>query len=620
MKNSHIFFVQSAMLRRIVNTGTKRLFRVPPRSSALCFSRRLSDQTKEVYTKINDTKDPARNQFFQYTWGSWMKNDKLERARRQTRFSIEGLSKFAKDFKPQDAALGKPEHLTNGTVALKNNWTKEILGETGHDVKSIASIHEGKHHRIYKVTLANDRQLVLRIPYRLESDYAIENKINSEVATLDFLALKLKLNVPRVLAYGPTRTNILQTPFILMEYIEGDLLMKQWNPLVPDSETSEEELKKVIDPIMEFQDKLLSVTFNRFGSLYFFDDVSAANQKVVPYDEEDNLLKDRWRIGPSTELVFSKNKKQLASQKISQFNGPWDSVEKMLKDLAEVQVESLRFRLGLAQADSSNQVEDVDQLKKQIQTFENFKIISDKLLNPSSPAIKNVEELFKPRLFVPDLDPLNVIVEQKSSKPFFIDFEHTVIKPFILASYPAFVAYQGTKLYNLEEEIPGFKDMDDVEKQQYEFMYYKTRNERLWEFALNNKRHDLIAVASPHIKVLKAPYLQVVNCKTDKDFMFIENAIIQLQAMWEAYVANQICNSTTPEFPIENTAEYLDEHQSDLENYQLEVASTPFAATGGWVPQDMFDVLKEQNILVEDENGNYKIEADAALKNPPKDP
>lgn len=605
------------MLRRLASRHKSGLLRVP-RLPAVAFSRFLSETPKEVFTKINDTKDPARDQFFQYTWGSWMKNDKLERARRQTRFSIEGLTKFAKDLKVVDSGLQKPEHMTNGMVGLKHNWTKEVLGEMGHDVKSIASIHEGKHHRIYKVTLANDKNLVLRIPYRLESDYAIENKINSEVATLDFLAIKLGVAVPKVVAYGATRTNTLQTPFILMEHIEGELLMKQWNPLGADSETSEAELKKVIDPIMDIQEKLASVSFNRYGSLYFYDDVSAANQNVVPYDESDATLQDRWRIGPSAEKIFAKNKKQLASQKIAQFNGPWDSPTQLITDLANVQLESLRYRLSTAQAGTASQVEDLDQLKAQIRTFENFKAIGDKLLNPTSPAIKNVDELFKPRLFAPDLDPLNVIVDSQTSTPYFVDFEHTTIKPFILASYPPFVSYQGAKLYNLEEEVPGFKDMDEVEKQQYQFMYYKTRNERLWELALNSKRHDLIAVASPHIKVLRAPYLQVVDCKTDHDHMFVENAIVQLQAMWDAYVANELCNATESEFPVKYSAEYLDAHQADLEKHQLEFASTPFAATGGWIPQDMFNVLREQEILVED-GDDFRIETEAALKNPPKD-
>ncbi|KAM9886278.1 hypothetical protein OXX79_014300, partial [Metschnikowia pulcherrima] len=83
-----------------------------------------------------------------------------------------------------------------------------------------------------------------------------------------------------------------------MEYVKGDLLMKQWDPMMPDSETSKEKLSSVIEPIMDFYDKALSITFNRFGSLYFHDDVSIENQSFLPYEESDEILKNRWRIGP----------------------------------------------------------------------------------------------------------------------------------------------------------------------------------------------------------------------------------------------------------------------------------------------------------------------------------
>lgn len=601
----------------LVKTASRQGLRNFRRVSALRF---ISNEPKEVFTRLNDRSDPARNPFFQYTWGSWLKNNTLEKARRETRFNIENLSSFFKTFKVQPSTLVKPHSLPNGITTLPHNWTAEILGESKHNVKAIASVHEGKHHRVYKITMENEKNLVLRIPYKLESDSAIENKIKSEVATIDFLAEKLHMPVPKVVAYGVNRLNALQTPFILMEHIEGDLLMKKWNPLQPDSDSSVEELKLVIAPIMNFMDESLEITFTSSGSLYFFDDVKIAEQANVPYDgESNNDLKDRWRIGPSVERCFSRNKKHLSPQQVRSFSGPWDQSDplKVITDLASLHLESLRTRLGLAQADSANQVENVNELKKQIETFEHLKTMSTKLFNPKSTSIMNVEEMFKPRLYLPDLDPLNVII--RDGKPVFVDFEHTCIKPFIFTTYPSFVAYQGAKIFNLEEEIPEFETLDEVEQEQYRFMYYKTRNERLWEHALNEKRHDLISIASPHVKVLKAPYSQALECKNDKDYLFVENAIIQLQAMWNVYVANGMVNVTDPIFPIEYTQEQLDENQAFLDEYQNEIVSLPFAATGGWIPQDMFAVLKEQGILVEDKHGNFRVEKEAALKDAPQE-
>lgn len=626
------------MLKLTSRVGSRRLayglksssLKVNPIIVSKKFQSSLNTKPTEVYTKLSDSEDPKRQQFFQYTWGSWMKNDKQEKSKRETKFSIEGIAKLLQDLnvelknsrnidKSGEPFVKAPVQLKDGSFVLTQNLSSNLIGkEDSLLVKSIASIHEGKHNRIYKVTLSTGKELVLRIPYKLESDYSISQRIKSEVATLDFLDLKLGASVPKVVAYGFNKGNSLESPFILMEHIEGELLMKQWDPLVTDeTEGAQDKLQSVIKPIAAFQEKLLSITFNKFGSLYFHDDVSIADQSTLPYEGEENpLLVKRWRIGSSVEKSFSKNKNQLSEKDVKQYNKSIDA-DKPLENItaiADIELENLRNRLALAQADSGNKVEDVNLIKKMIKTFENLKTMGPVFFNPKSKALMNAEELFKPRLYCPDLDPLNVILNtNKNNEPYFLDFEYSCIKPFILTSYPSFVSYQGAKIYNLEEDIPGYSEMDDVEKQQYQFMYYKTRNERLWELELNSRRHDLIAVASPHVKVLKSPYIQALDFKNDKDYLYIEGSIVQLQAMWDAYVANELCNATDAKFPIEFTAEYLDEHQKDLEAYQMEIVSTPFAATNGWVPQDMFDSLKEQGIIVETENGNYKVETENVL-------
>lgn len=613
----------SRTLNQVTRNGQSGLFSAVLRTSIRQNSTDspASKNANEIYTKLSDTKDPQRNQFFQYTWGSWLTNDKSKKKQRETTFSIEGLTLFIDRINQLESKLAQPKSL-EGAFVLANN--KELLGSTKDKVivRSIASIHEGKHHRVYKITLNTGKELVLRIPYKLDSDVAIASKLKSEVATTDFLKLKLGLNVPRVLAYGVDSNNEIKSPFILQEFISGELLMKKWHPLLPDSEETNKRLHEVIDPIAQFQNKILSVTFNKFGSLYFHDDVEGSLQNDVPYEgETDSALSNRWRIGPSVERQFTRNKNKLQQSIIDQYNGPWDASNPtaVLESVADIELKNAKSKLSLINADAGSNENDRALITKQIKTFENLKKISPQLINDKSKSIMNVEELFKPRLYIPDLDPLNVI-QHSDTENYFIDFEGSTIKPFILTSYPKFVAYQGAKIYNSEEDVPGYKEMEELEKQQYEFMYYKTRNERMWEFELNKYRHDLIAIASPHIKVLKSPYLQALDVKNGKDYLYVEGSIVQLQAMWEAYVANELVNSKDTKFPIEYTAEYLDQHQQELSDYQLETVSSPFSATGGWIPQDMFDTLKAQGILVETKDGNYKVETEKVLENPPAQP
>lgn len=613
------------MLSRISRT-TRLVRSVRP---TLMRSFAVKSDPEEIFTKLSDTKDPQRSPFFQYTWGSWLKDDKTKKARRETKFSIEGITKLvrslnaaAKDPKntdKNDVHIIKPvEQLNDGSYMLNQNLL--LLGEEKDvPVKSIASIHEGKHHRIYKITLSLGEELVLRIPYRLESMAAMSQKIKSEVATLDFLRLKLGANVPRVVAYGVDKANDVNSPYMLMEHIEGDLLMKKWEPLVADSPESNAKLSSVIDPIADFQEKLLSITFNKFGSLYFRDDVPAAQQNDLPYEgETDSMLVNRWRIGPSVEKAYSKYKNFLSDKVVMRLNGPWAKNEplKLVESIAEIETENTKNRIAMANADAGK-VEDTELLLRQLNTLEKLREYAPQMLNPESKSIMNVEEMFAPRLFAPDLDPLNVIVKDDGSY-WFLDFEYTNIKPFILTSYPSFVAYQGAKVYNIAEEVPEFAELGEIEQQQYLFMYHKTRNERLWELALNKRRHDLIAIALPFIKLLKSPYLQALALRNDHDYLYVEGCLMQLADLWELLVANSIVNSTNKEYPLHFTEEEVKVHQDELQKYQHETVSSPFAATGGWVPQDMFEKLREQGILVEKENGDYEIDTEKVLEGKPE--
>lgn len=593
--------------------------RVAAPAASLVARRFVSEAPKEVFTRLHDEADPQRTSFFEYTWGLWLTNDKLEKARRNTKFLIEGITDVVKLLKGQEGLL--PPRADAGIRYLDSN-VQAIVGAHGGSLKLIASIHEGKHHRIYKIILneGDNKLLVLRIPYKLELDEAIATKIKSEAATLDFLREKLGLNVPRVLAYAPDKLNAVKSPFMLMEYIEGDLLMKKWNPLAEDSDATAAELQLVVDPILDFTDKVSSVTFAKSGSLYFADDVAEPLRADAAYEgETDANLAERWKIGPSIEQVYARGKRHLSPKTIGEYNGPWaaDAPEQIMVDAAAIEGETAKHRLGQANAGIGGNPGDADTLQSQIAAFEHVQTMAPKLLLALLPLIMNVGEQFKPRMYLPDLDPLNVI--ELADGAYFVDFEYAVIKPFILQQYPGFIAYSGAKIYDLENDVPEYATMEDYEQAQYKFMYFKTRNERMWEVGLNQRRHDLIAVALPHIKALKAPYTAVLDIKNDRDYLYAENAIVSLQPMWELYVANQLCNTEDPQFPIKYTKDMITDILTRLEEYQLDLGSQPFAATGGWVPQDMFVTLRDQGILVQGADGNWSIATDKVLEEEAKD-
>lgn len=583
-------------------------------------TRFISEKPPQTFTKLSDENDPERDAFFKYSWGSWLKNDKQEKDRRMTRFSIEGLTDILNDLYAQSRELTKvtkdgqikpPSYNPNLTVSLPHNLTAKQVGSVNPNEKvritSMASIHEGKHHRIYKVDTNLDKAFVLRIPYALDNEKTVAYRLKSEVATLDFADLKLGLKVPKVFCYGANALNPVRQPFILQEYIDGQLLMRDWSPLAEDSEAGkpDESLRKVIEKISDLQKNLLSAEFNEFGSLYFAKDYDSSSKPA--YQGESNPdLQNRWRIGPTVERCFWRSKSALKFDEQKKFLGPWslDSPMDIIKNTGLIEAENARARLALKEAGLSPEAVDEVSLKEQITTFENLARLAPSLFNRNTRAIPNVQDLLKPRLNHPDLDPLNVLIS-KEGTPYLLDFEGTSIKPFIIQNAPQFVAYDGLKVYNLKEDVPDYEKLSDGERVQYDFMYKRTRNQYLWESALNERLPKLISAVAPPVKLLRSPYIAAVEKKIDEEYLLVDEALIQLKEVWEILAKNGLV--PTEKYPLEYTKEQIEKHTKDLNSFHEKLVSTPFAATRGWIPQDMFDNLVKAGILVKDASGDYSI-------------
>ena len=604
---------------------------------AIQSTRFISTEPSKTFTKLSNTSDEQRNQIFNYTWGSWLKNDKLEKDKRTTKFSIEGLNKVinnlyleSKENTKADAkSLKSIKSNKDSTISLPNNINIKNLdvlnaNEKQVQIKTISSFHEGKHHRIYKVdTNLPDKSLVLRIPYNIDPSKTISNRIKSEVATMDYVSSKLGIKTPNVYMYSTNSTNPVGAPFILEEFIDGELLMRQWDPLCEDEADNRppEKLKKVIDIVADFHGKLNSVQFNTVGSIYFKEDVDT---KILN-GKATEIIDDRWVIGPVMERSFWRKKNGISGE-VDNYLGPWKgkngSVSEIIENLGTVEHENAKGRASLIDAGSSSEVEKKDIVNEQVATFNRLTKIAPYLFNltpENNKNVPNLEDLLRPSLYDPDLDPMNIIVSKKDGTPYLLDFEGSVVKPFILQSSPRFVEYDGPKIYNIKEEIPDFEKLSENEKVQCQFIYKRTRNQYLWENALNERHPNLIVSMAPPMKLLRSPYAAANERKTDEDYLLIDENLLQLRQIWDELFKNKLVSEE--KFPLEYTEKEIKKHADDLAKLQEKLVTTPFAATQGWIPQDMFDNLIKSGLLIKGENGDFSFkpapETAEAEKNEP---
>lgn len=603
----------------LTRLSTSQVLRSSLRSSqcvlAARWRRSIATEAKEVFTSLSDEADPNRNAIFSYTWGTWLKNDVDEKKKRFTRFSLSGLQSVLKDLYQEGRAgegdLVEPKEHEENFVSLPQNVTPETTGSLSPNedfhIKQLISIHEGKHHRVYKVETNTGSNFVLRVPYPLDSEYAIEKRIQSEVATMDFVDIKLGIRVPKVFAYGADKANPIGSPFILMEFVEGDTLMKKWAPMTPRTDAKHKDIiGLVIDPISELQAKLAEVEFNEFGSLYFATDAKDKKNLKEPYTETNESLKGRWFIGPSTERVFWRGKQLLRKTQLEPHIGPWagDKPLDIVKSVAALELENARTKLSLVEADAAGIPESKQQLKQQIETFSNLEAIAPVLLDVNSPTVKNLKSLLAPRLAHTDLDPLNVIVQ--GDDYVFLDFEGATIKPIIFQSTPRFAAYEdGPKVYEFEIDEDKYNAMDEQDKYYYDFAVMRTRNEVLWDLALGKTFSSLGSEGSPVLKRLRGPLLEAQERRTAKETALVDRKIYELALQWKQFAEHKFV--PVEDFPVAMDAEKFERHTKELDSYYEELGSVPFAVTGGWVPQDLFDSLKSQDVIKKLENGDYEI-------------
>ncbi|CCH61737.1 hypothetical protein TBLA_0F01950 [Henningerozyma blattae CBS 6284] len=578
----------------------------------LCSARRVSSRLISLRRLYSPAPAPAPAStspplsvppsFFKYTWGSWLQNDTVHKKKRQTRFSLQGLNTvlnqmlLSKETSPNAFPVYDSTHHFS---TLPSNTAQLNTSSLPIHPTTLTSIHEGRRHRIYRVDTSLGKSFVLRIPYPKDDPRYVAQRLHSEVATMDFVQHNFSsIRIPKIYAFAPESNNPIEQPFILQDYIDGQLLMKDWNPLCNDGA---EELQKVLSIVMDFQSELHSLTFNSFGSLYFNYQESGFNQSttksIVSDGSKNNKLDDsRWKISSSMERPYWKGKTFASNRK---YIGPWPLSHPwaMAKDFAELEARQSSLSLQSQTQDSTLSTT----LRNQISTFQNLALlipILDRITCSSS--IPNRDQLLKPRLVHPDLDPMNILISPTDKTPVLLDFEGSSLKPLLLTTQPQFIQYDGPKIYTPPEPTPDIS-ADSPQFEQLQFMYKRSRNQQLWESLIFQKNPEWIQSISPLVKLLRSPYTAALQRKSNSEYLLIQDSIIQLKSLWNSISQPDL------RFPLQISQDDILNHNELMNDFHRHLLDSPFEATKGWIPQDLFNAMLEKGEIEELSNGDYAM-------------
>jgi Phosphotransferase enzyme family len=199
--------------------------------------------------------------FFNYTSGRWIYNEKQQLEARRINFSVDALKKAAAD------ALGIPNSF------------------------DMIKLPEGLFNRAFLLSNAEGKEVIARLPTSLAGPPRLTTA--SEVATLQ-LVRSLGIPVPRVFAYSCGTDSDVGSEYILMEQAKGIPLLSVW------AKMGRKRRGQVINQLVDFDSKLLTLNLNGYGSIYLKQDLPETSS--IPLSTDPSL--SEYRLGPSVERLW----------------------------------------------------------------------------------------------------------------------------------------------------------------------------------------------------------------------------------------------------------------------------------------------------------------------------
>lgn len=160
---------------------------------------------------------------------------------------------------------------------------------------NMSKLAEGGFNKIFLLTMDDGYEAIARIPMPIAGTSGLTTA--SEVATMDYLRNHLHIPVPRVFWWDSRldESNSVGAEYIVMEKIQGDTLGQRWLSL------STRELGEVIREIVEFESRLFSAAFPKFGSLYYTEHLE---EKL-----RVNEIEGKFCVGPLADNLFWKEER-----------------------------------------------------------------------------------------------------------------------------------------------------------------------------------------------------------------------------------------------------------------------------------------------------------------------
>ncbi|CZS93857.1 probable FMP29 Found in Mitochondrial Proteome [Rhynchosporium graminicola] len=481
--------------------------------------------------------------FFHYTSGRWLWDEESQLRERVVIFNVQELQRIA----------------------------VESIG--AQSCVSITKLAEGGYNKVFRLVMDNGSVAIARLPN--PNAGPAQKTTASEVATMDFARTVLDIPVPRVFAWSAAADNPVEAEYIIMEEAPGTQLGGVWDSISISDKTA------IGEGLVEIEKKLLSVSFTRYGNLYFASDAFPGCEAAQVVGDISAQLKGdvekRFTIGPVVDRDFWNGKR--ASMAIDR--GPWDSPECYLKAIANREIALIStFAVPKPPNDIFVASEAQNSPGFHLSLYKMFSYIIPYILPPK-------KALSAATLWHWDMHSANIFVEGNRITSL-IDWQDTWLGPlFLQYRHPKLVDYNGKMLLKLPEH---YESLVGDEKAHTRNQVEKSVVLHMYETETATKNPSLGEILHMHHGRPRRETVHFAANTWEGDIIPFRQCLIRLERDWDELGFDNPC-------PIRFTEEELQAHYRDGEGWNERAdfwdSIAGFVSRDGWTSNETYDQALE---------------------------
>ncbi|KAH9205444.1 kinase-like domain-containing protein [Leptodontidium sp. 2 PMI_412] len=485
--------------------------------------------------------------FFRYTNGRWLWDEEKQLQERYRKFNVEELKR----------------------IGAESIGAKSCV--------SITKLDEGGYNKVFKLVMDNGSVAIARIP--CPNAGPPFKTTASEVATMDFARTILNIPVPKVHAWSAVSDNPVEAEYILMEEACGTSLGDVWENMGIHSKD------KIVKDIVSIEQKLLSVSFSRYGNIYFAKDSFPGCEKIeVSGDISDTLKKEveeRFTIGPVVEHVFWRRDQTSMPMERGPCGRP--------RTLANNQV------TWLSQYAPRETPPSVFQKSAAQESPDAHIALYKKYLDISLYILPKDERMVRSTLWHWDLHASNLFVKD-DQVTCIIDWQSNWAGPlFVQYRYPKIVHYAGEVVLRLPED---YESIEGNEKVKASRQVERSLVQYLYGAKTKKKNPLLTNIIDIPQRTVRKQTIAFAEDSWEGGILPFRQCLIRLERYWDEMGYNTAC-------PIHFTEEDLQNHMRDGEGFNEQAdfwdRLEGFIARDGWTSNERYEEALEMFASIREE-------------------